>query len=261
MNLKKVSKTMKNNLTDYIIKNKLKCIFVSPHFDDVALSCSTLLEELAGKTEIVVINAFTEAHKGPYTLSARKFLHDSTNYSDATNLFNAREKEDTKVLSRFPLSIVNFGLEDALFRRKKQKAFLANVLPEFDHIYPTYRWHLLKGIAKNDTALFELKKKLEPFKKENILVFTPYGIGGHVDHLAVRKACIEVFDNVLLYSDFPYNMRLNSYGDAINNGEIYTIQPDLHKKEELLKGYVTQFAGLFPTGKIAKHQEMYFSIK
>ena len=221
MNLKKVFNTMKNNVTDYILKNKMKCIFVSPHYDDVALSCVLhFLSNWQVKTEIAVINAFTKAHKGPYTLSARKFLHDSTNYPDATDLFNAREKEDKNVLSRFPLSIVNLGLEDALFRRKKHKTFVGNILPEFDHVYPTYRWHLLKGVSKNDTAISELTKKLEPFKKEHVIVFAPFGIGGHIDHLIVRKVCEVLFDTVILYSDFPYNIRSNNswIGDAIKNG-------------------------------------------
>ncbi len=252
---------MKNTLSEFIIKNKIKCIFVSPHFDDVALSCAALLEQLSGKTEITVINAFTKAHKGPYTLSARKFLHDSTNYSDATELFEEREKEDKKVLSTFSISIINLGLQDALFRKKKSATVLGKFLPEIDHVYPTYKWHLLKGVSRNDTALSELKKKLQPYNNINTFVFAPYGVGGHIDHLTVRTACEEVFDTVLLYSDFPYNTRLNSYGDALKNGEVYIVQPDLQKKEDLLKGYVTQFNGLFPTGEIAKHEEKYFSSK
>lgn len=249
---------MKNDLVKEILNKKLNCIFVSPHNDDAVLSSGGLLLQLAGKTHITVVNVFTLAHAKPYTLSAKQFLKAS-GYSDAVALYNERKKEDKKVLSPFPISIIDLGLEDALFRKKKTGTLLSKFIPEFDHVYPTYRWHVLNGIAKDDYAVSLLKSKLQQFKNKKNLIFAPYGIGNHVDHLIVRKVCEELFDNVLLYSDYPYNVRKNPNGDVSKKGKMYTVQPDIIKKTRLIKGYGTQFSGLFPDGVISDHQEIYFN--
>lgn len=248
------------DLAKRIIDKKIPCLFISPHFDDAALSCATLLEQLSGKTDITIVNVFTKAHAKPYTLSAKVSLQQSK-VDDALSLYKKREEEDKRVLSTFQLKITNLGLEDALFRRKKQTNFLGKILPELDHVYPTYRWHIIKHIVSTDYAFEELKKKLAPYKNKKIMIFAPYGLGDHADHRIVRKVCEELFDTIILYSDFPYNIRYNSYGQPFKNGETYRIKPDNKKKTALLKGYQTQFGGLFPLGTVPAHQEVYFSNK
>jgi len=248
------------DLVKKIIKEKKDCVIISPHFDDAVLSCGGLLEQLAGKTNITIANVFTAAHDKPYTLSAKQFLKASGNIT-ALDLYKEREKEDKAVLSQFPVKVINLGLQEALFRRRKQQSFLGKFLPEFDHVYPTYRWHIVKRIAKDDYAVSELKKKLKIFKNKKRLIFAPYGIGEHVDHAIVRKVCEDLFDTVLFYSDFPYNRRLDTYGNPINNGKVYRLDPDIRKKTKLIKTYKTQFSGLFPNGKVTNHEEVYFSDK
>lgn len=251
---------MKNNLIKEIIERKFDCLIVSPHHDDAVLSCGELLAQLKGKTAVTVINVFTSAHGKPYTLSEKQFLKASGS-SDALALYEERENEDKKILSQLGVSIINLGFEDALFRRKIRRTFLGRLLSEFDHVYPTYRWHLLKGLSRNDISAKELKKKLLPYKNKKTLVFAPYAIGDHVDHLIVRNVCEELFDNLILYSDFPYNVRLNSDGKVLDGGKIYTLKPDYVKKSGLIKGYKTQFNGLFSNGIIPKHDEFYFGKK
>lgn len=244
------------DLIKEIIKRKQNCIIISPHQDDAVLSCGELLSQLAGKVDITIINIFTAAHKNPYTLSAKQFLKAS-GYQDAEALYKEREKEDRKVLSTLPVSITNLGLEDALFRRKKYTNFLSRFLSELSHSYPTYRWHILKGITKDDYAVDELKNKLKRFKKKNTLIFAPFGIGNHVDHIIARKVCEQLFDNLILYSDFPYNIRLHTYGKATKNQQVYKLHPSIDKNK-MIQLYRTQFKGLFPDGKIPTHKEVYF---
>jgi LmbE family N-acetylglucosaminyl deacetylase len=251
---------MKNNLINEILENKLNCVIISPHHDDAVLSCAELLSQLKGKTTVTVVNLFTASHDKPYTLSIKQFLKAS-GYSDALSLYDEREKEDKRVLSSLGVSIINLGLEDALFRRKKKLTFLGQLAPEVDHIYATYRWHLLKGPSENDFAADELRKKLQGFANKKNIVFAPYAIGGHVDHILARKVSEELFDNLILYSDFPYNVRLHTDGKEFEGKEKYIVNPDYHKKVALIKGYKTQFNGLFPNGIIPNHEEIYFRKK
>lgn len=239
-----------------IIAGKYHVIIISPHHDDALLSCEFLLSQLSGKTAITIVNIFTKAHSGPYTLSAKKFLTVS-GYTDANALYSQREKEDKKATSDFNVKLINFGFEDALFRRKGKKTALGNILAEFDHIYPTYRWHMLKGIAENDPAIAELEKLLATYKKKNTVVFAPYGVGSHIDHLLVRKVSEGLFDNLVLYSDFPYNVRANNYGETPSGFTRFSFTPDIQKKSQLIKIYKTQVKGLFG-GVIPDHNEVYF---
>jgi len=239
--------------------SKYKDIYIiSPHFDDAALSCGGLLSKLDSKANITVINIFSKAHKGPYTLSAKKFLRVSGNFKDATSLFSARQREDKEALSAVKIKIVNLGLQDSLFRRKSKVSVLGKIFPEIDHNYPTYRWHVLKSSGKNDAAVEELKKKLTRFSKKGTIALVPYGIGNHVDHRIARGVCEELFTNLILYSDFPYNIRTKNYGKAPKNYIKKELSVNLMEKEELLKKYKTQFNGLFSGQKMPAHKEVFF---
>ena len=246
------------DLAKRIIDNNYACVFISPHADDVMLSCATLLTHLQGKVPVTVVNVFTKAHAKPFTLSAKAFMKYSGAYKNAEALYQEREKEDREVFALLNIQPINLGLEDALFRRKKQTV-LGKLLPEFEHVYPTYRWHILKRIAHNDPAIALLTKMLKKYKKTKTLVFAPYGLGNHADHKVVREVSEALFDNLILYSDFPYNQRLQTYGKPLNGGNEYAITPNLVNKTKLIKGYRTQFKGLFPSGDIPKHKEVYFS--
>jgi LmbE family N-acetylglucosaminyl deacetylase len=248
-----------STLAKTLITNKTHCVILSPHNDDAILSCGSLIAELVGKTDITVINIFTKAHDKAYTLSAKTFMKNSNNFSDAMALYKERVKEDKEVFAHLKIKPVDLGLEEALFRRKETKGLFGNVLPELEHVYPTYRWHITKAIAANDPAIKNLKEKLSKYTKKNTIVFAPYGIGNHADHRIVRMIAEDLFSNLILYSDFPYNARLNDYGKAFENGKTYRVAVNKKIKDLLIKGYKTQFTGLFPNGIIPKHDEVYYT--
>jgi LmbE family N-acetylglucosaminyl deacetylase len=249
---------MKKDFIKTIIDKKLSCVIISPHNDDALLSVSALIEALSGKTKITVVTVFTKAHKKPYTLSAKAFL-ESTGFTDARSLYEKRKQEDKEAFSEFSVNLINLELEDALFRTKKRGVVLGKIIPEFDHVYPTYRWHIQKGyISSQDQATEQLKNKLQQFSNKKNIIFAPMGIGNHVDHILVREVCEELFDKVIYYSDFPYNVRLNNFGKAKSGFDTVSLMPDLKEKEKKLRCYSTQFNGLFPTGNMPEHKEVYF---
>src|SRR5579859_3047345 len=129
-----------------IIKNKQTCIFISPHLDDAVLSAGGLVKFLSSKTKIMVINIFTQAIDGKQTVSAWKYIKDM-GYNKASDLFADRQKEDKEALFQLHISPINLGFPDALWRKKNNfvAKTLGNVLPEFKHVYPTYRFHITNG--------------------------------------------------------------------------------------------------------------------
>ncbi|HUN01921.1 MAG TPA: PIG-L family deacetylase [Niabella sp.] len=247
-----------NQLITEILAKKLRCVFISPHLDDAVLSCGGLMQELARKTELTVINVFTSAHSGPYTLSARKFLQASGDFSNAAELYQARIEEDQRALLKLGVNVTNLGLKDALFRRKPKESLFGKILPEFNHVYPTYKWHITGSVNKNDPALADLRKQLEKLNLKEAVVFAPYGIGNHVDHQLVSAVSRSLFKKLVLYSDFPYNIRLDDYGSENGMYRKIELTPNLKEKIKLIKFYQTQFTGLFSDGEVPGHKEVYF---
>jgi LmbE family N-acetylglucosaminyl deacetylase len=248
---------MKKDLIQKIIQNKTPCVILSPHCDDAALSCGTLLTKLTGKTDIKIINVFTKANNKPHTLSAKQALKYA-NYTDAIKYYEARCEEDKKALMHLKISTVNLGFEDALFRIKKQHSFWGKFIPELNHIYPTYRWHIVGNIASDDYAVEELETKLKKMIKKGTIVFAPYGIGDNVDHKIVRKVSEKLYPACILYADFPYSYRLQTYGKPISGRQRYALRASLPLKKKMIQLYKSQFLGLFPNGIIPKHDEVFY---
>lgn len=248
---------MQQTLLEKIIKKKIPCVFVSPHFDDAYLSCGTLISKLSGKTSITVINVFTKAHNQGTTLSAKKTLRDA-GFTDGNKLYSARTKEDADVFSHYKVKVVNLGFQDALFRKKENSSIFGKILPEFDHVYPTYRWHMHGKESTHDTARINIFSRIKPYLADGTLLFIPYGIGNHVDHTMTRKVCEENYQKCIYYVDFPYSYRFNDVGKTIKGKEKFCLLPSMDEKRKMLQLYKTQFMGLFPGGIVPKHQEIFY---
>lgn len=202
------------NLAEEIINRKIKVFFISPHLDDAIFSAGGLIAHLAKKVPLTVVNVFTSSGNGISTLSAAKYLRQCQT-RDPKRLFEIRLKEDRTVFSKLDAKVVNLGLTDALWRKKKRlgivRSVLSRILPEFGALYPTYRFHILGKINKEDgilqTKIRQRLKSIIQKEKDNFLVFCPLGFGSHVDHLIVRDICTNLFkDNLIYWSDSPYFM-------------------------------------------------------
>jgi len=244
-------------MIDSLLKNKSEIFIISPHFDDAILSCGSLILELRKHTSVTVVNVFTEATYGPYTLSARKFLQDSKSHVNAHELYKERAEEDSKVLNSLGVKVINLGLIDGLFRKKKSTSFLGKILPEYQHLYPTYYRHVLGKISEFDDSTTILKEKLRSIISKNSTVFAPFNISGHVDHLITRKATEDHYENIVYYSEFPYNFRKNDFGGK-KSYKRYEINVNPAEKNLLISQYGTQISGLFKDKKIPDHKEIYF---
>lgn len=254
-------------LSTNILKNKRTCIFVSPHLDDAMLSAGGLIQYLSKKTKIVIVNVFTESSDERQTLSAWKFVKDM-GYKKPSVLFKERRKEDKQAFFGMGIEPINLGFPDALWRKKKGLVaqMFGKVLPEFEHMYPTYRFHMTTGkVANADKVTKEaVTKKLQKIVnlENDPLMFAPLGVGGHVDHCLVRDVCTEAFPNRVIYwSDFPYNARENNEGVPPNGCVRLEFPVKYSVKKSLIRAYKTQVSGLFPGGIIPDHREIFFTAK
>ena len=81
-------------------------------------------------------------------------------------------------------------------------------------------------------------------------IYGPWGVGDHVDHVAVRSALEAAVDDIVWWEDFPYAMREPASPDAIVRRAAEPVS--LERKIEAALCYVTQIPFQFGSPKQAR---------
>jgi len=244
-----------------------RIIFVSPHLDDALFSAGSLMLALQSRVRLEVITLCTTA-SDPVTLSAKEFLKQS-HYTRIDEMFEDRRSEDKRIFDELQIPFRHAGFSDALCRKianpSWSTALLGKLLPEFLHVYPTYRFHIAKGkVSLRDQAHCEtmaLYLKSILTEEPDPILFCPIGTGGHVDHLIAKAACEKSNAQIVYWNDFPYSQHFPLNHNFIEENELNTFvfPVELETKTQLLKKYRTQFNAVFENGVVPAHQEMYFT--
>jgi len=241
-------------------------IVLSAHLDDAVLSCGALMNHARKEMSVTVVTFFTEGSAPPYTLQARRYLHQTRDRT-ANSLFVARRAEDQAALEGAGISYVHVGLTEILFRRRARPLlnrlpWASRLIPELSHLYPTYRLHVIRGgISPDDFStirrMIDTIDQLSP--TSSTLFLAPLGVGGHKDHVLVRTAAELSRKRVVYYSDFPYNMRYSVDLSFVQRNPSVQAKwsHDLASKLPLIRAYQTQVDTLFPGGKIPVVPEVY----
>ncbi|MFC4472674.1 PIG-L deacetylase family protein [Streptomyces xiangluensis] len=248
------------------ISHGVPLVVLSPHLDDAVLSCGAMLADARNHVPVTVTSMFTEGAPPPYTLSARRYLHQ-TGARDAEALYAARRAEDQEVLEGMGIAWRHAGLPEGLFRRKRGRVpdgpqRVSALLPERAHVYPTYRRHLAAGrISRHDSGVLHRIGEVlqEAAAPEPSLLLAPLAVGGHVDHLLVRTAAELSRRRVVYYSDFPYNRQHSVDAEFARRNTLVPIawQQGLKVKAALIRNYRTQADALFPDGHVPLIPELY----
>jgi len=241
-----------------VIKNK-KVYVISPHIDDAILSCGYLLINLAKTNDITIVNVFTDAHEGPYTMSAKRFLQLAGNYKSAKKLYSDRLNEEDQVINSLGVKLVNLGYKEALFRKKDKTHFnvLARFVPEIAHKYPFFNWIAMKFMYKTESLESEILAGLETLIDGDSVVLAPLGIATHIDHKIVFKIISMLKREIIYYSEFPYNLNLR-YTNPLSGYLQEQLEGDLETKRSLLTLYKSQYNVLFTGGILPQHREYYY---
>lgn len=255
---------MNQDIINKIITEKIPCFFISPHFDDAALSAGGLIAHLARQTRVSVVNVFTLPGQR-HTLSAKAFL-TQCGYGSARELFNAREKEDRDAFALINIQPRNFGFIEAMWREiprmNSLRRMISRIIPEFGKVYPVYRFHIdSKEVSQNERRLVAtLAKKLSLLAEGEYFLFCPLAVETHVDHSFVREACLASEKPVIFWSDFPYNVRKRISEKKVVEiaEEGFSWDGDTSEKKKIIESYRSQVPALFPGGKVKAVPEIYY---
>ena len=176
-------------------------IYLSPHLDDVALSCGG---QIAAATRtgapVDILTIFAGDEPGPGEPAASPLV--AKIYAlwqlRAGEVMATRRGEDLAACRELAAAALHWQLQEAIHRRDSTRG---------EALYPTLE-RLFGAVAPQEeelVAALALRFAALPGPGGGTRVVAPLGVGGHVDHRIVRAAAERAFGPALLYyEEFPY---------------------------------------------------------
>lgn len=225
----------------------MRFIFLSPHLDDIALSCGGIVNSLINQHQHVEIWTFFAGI--PSTVQLTPFaqsLHQRWNLSmDAPR---ARREEDIKACSILGSSYKHFDYLDCIYRVDHQNEPLIEKEEDLYQAIPSSQDYLVTEIRNLIFNSVEL---------EDILI-SPMAIGDHIDHRIILKSMENLGTNkIYYYEDFPYI--LNNQKNFLNAEQFSPIRYKLSLKNitkwhEAIAAYTSQISTFWKSVEHMKDQ-------
>jgi len=172
----------------------MRWIYISPHLDDAVLSAGGLIyDQVRAGTRVetwtLVCGFPPEADPSPFAQA----LHFQWGFASAEETVRLRRAEDARAAARVGAQTVHFdGFPDCIYRRGADGEPLYP-LDVFVDPHPAEA-----GLPAKMTAAL-----LSRLASNDVLV-CPLGIGGHADHILVRRAVEGLNRPLWYYADVPY---------------------------------------------------------
>lgn len=202
-----------------------KILFLSPHIDDIAYSCSSLLTLRSLISDFTLVNVFSRSKYAPNLLS-----------QDSEVISFIRDMEDISLCTYYDISRINIGFPDSSLRGYTDAS------------------ELLGDVANDFISLDVINKVVEVVNSIDFhFILVPISIGNHIDHNIVLEAVLNAnipISKVLFYEDLPYTLGFNEnqifeylYKKINKKIEIepYIGRFDRHIKEQNISNYSSQF--------------------
>ena len=184
-------------------------VYISPHLDDVVLSCGGRIWQLAdGGARVLVVTMFAgsptpDAPLSPFAQS----LHQRWGHLADAAL--RRQDEDLAALAVLGAEPVHWPYTDCIYRQ----------LPDGRFAYDSEEslWGAVHPLEAGLIAELASRLAALPLAPGGTMV-GPLGIGHHVDHQLARRALASTRHPFTCYEDFPYAANLEAaqalVGDA-----------------------------------------------
>ena len=216
----------------------MRWIYVSPHLDDAVLSAGGLIfdQTRAG----IPVEVWTVCCGFPPTAAVSPFaqvLQFQWGFSSAEETVRLRRAEDERALAAVGATAVHFDFLDCIYRRS----------PHGEWLYPS---DVFVPPQPADSGLpDQITSALASRLQADDVVVCQLAIGGHVDHVVVRKA-VEGLGRPLLYlADIPYFLKhpeeLDSSARGMQAGVRRVSEAGVSAWQEGVAAYASQLSTLF----------------
>ncbi|MFL5760292.1 MAG: PIG-L deacetylase family protein [Thermomicrobiales bacterium] len=218
-------------------------IFISPHYDDIALSCGGTAALLAmhGREPLVVLLFGSEPDPSQPLSAFAQDLHRQWGMA-AHEVIAGRRQEEAAASAVLKTHDVFAPFQDAIYRGTQ---YTGNEL-------------LFGAPGADDAALPDAIidwLNLPGAPDDSSRIYAPLAVGNHVDHEIAFRAGIELANRgwpVWFFEDLPYGLRkgavdqrLRSSGDALSVGAVVDISEQWETKIEAIMAYPSQLAVIF----------------
>lgn len=189
-------------------------VYLSPHLDDVVLSCGALLYQQAAHGEqVAVITVFAgdppqNSAFSPFAASLHTRWTDSAALADIREPAEVRRAEDQNALRLLhpSIEVVHLDLVDCIYRRDPRTGewLYASEEAIFGFVHPA------------DSALDFLCSASPP--APDVQLYAPLGVGNHVDHQVLRQIAdywAQMDAQVAYYEEFPYSAQPGAVQTAL----------------------------------------------
>ncbi len=217
-------------------------LYLSPHLDDVVLSCGGLIRKqaLAGERALVV-TLFAGIPSYERLSPFARFLH--LLWGRHPDPVGHRRQEDRAALSRLGADPLHLDFLEAIYRGPQKFLYRSN-RALFGTIHP-----------QDEGLYLELASAIEEVAKRQgkPLLYAPLAVGHHVDHQIARRAADSLRQRgclVTYYEDFPYVEREEALLLALGAREEWSptlegIADTIEEKIEAIALYASQIFHLF----------------
>lgn len=182
------------------LRSSYDAVYLSPHLDDVALSCGGHIHDLrtVGKSVLVVTVGCGEPDGEPSALAAKLHRAWGLEGTGPAGAVARRRAEDLAACSVLGADALHWDLPEAIYRRHPATG------------EPLYRelGDLFAPLLPADRpSVLSLAERLADLPAHREL-YVPLAVGGHVDHYIARRASEQRFgSNLIYYEEYPYGRR------------------------------------------------------
>ncbi len=216
-------------------------IYLSPHFDDVALSCGGLVWEQARAGDVVSI--WTVCGGDPPVGELSPFAQELHNRwvfdHDAPT---QRRLEDFTSCRRLGAGQRYFAIPDCIYRRHPESG---------EYMYASEQ-SLSGPLHIGDTVIIrDLQREILNSLPHGATLACPLALGNHVDHQLTRQAAEGLGCELWYYADYPYVMRNPSLLDNLQRdgwtNRTFPVSPDgLEAWQDAIAAHASQVSTFWP---------------
>lgn len=220
--------------------------FISPHYDDTALSCGGLVAGLTahGVRSVSEVVFGEEPDASVPMTSFAASMHDGWGLS-AEDVIARRRAEEAVAAAQLGFSRANLPFRDAIYREDHyvSDAMLFGSPAAAEHALPSLMAESLALPANPDG---------------HVRIYVPLAIGNHVDHQHAFLMGVSLARNgwpVRFYEDLPYALMegafeqrmaaVTSQGVSLDVAEIVEVGPWWEKKIDAIFAYPSQLETIF----------------
>ena len=221
-------------------------LFLSPHLDDVILSCGGHVSQLvrAGTTPRIatIFTAVPDATAQTFPFAQ----HQHQLWGNPPTPMLLRQYEDRAAGARLGInSMTHLPLPDAVYRHTSDgKPLYSSDEDLFGTLHPA-----------DNAFVDQIVAALRPHVHAHTTVVAPLGIGHHVDHQLVRHASDRLLDagcTVIFYEELPYAEDADTFASVTVDMAPLLIEfsdDTMTAKLHALHYYQTQIPVLYETGE------------